>query len=214
MHPVDCPEWEYKDHPNYQRDLHPRAVALLRDLRTRQIDLAFASDTRRVHERLFETLTPQEQPYYAGHYRGEDYRCLRYYLVEVPGDPRVGAAPGIVLPRMRVLGTIITSGVEAMVQVRQVPNTVLPEEEKLKYAVILACRVFEEFLRIHPYANGNGHAARFLVCAIIGLYGYWPNQTAWPIDPRPPNPPYIQLIQEYRNGNVEPLEMHVLSCYL
>jgi Fic family protein len=81
-------------------------------------------------------------------------------------------------------------------------------EEKLTYAITFACRVFEEFLRIHPYANGNGHIARFLIWVILGYCGYWPNN--WRIEPRP-NPPYNDLIVEYRNGNCEPLEKLILS---
>jgi Fic family protein len=73
----------------------------------------------------------------------------------------------------------------------------------------LACRVFEVFLRIHPYANGNGHAARFLIWCLLSRYGYWPK--GWPIEPRPPDPPYTHLISEYRNGNWEPLEEFVLK---
>jgi Fic family protein len=76
--------------------------------------------------------------------------------------------------------------------------------------VVVACMVFELFLRIHPYANGNGHAARFCTWAILGAFGYWPER--WPIEPRPPDPPYTQLLVDYRNGNRVPLERYLLSC--
>jgi len=63
----------------------------------------------------------------------------------------------------------------------KLPNAHLPREQKLAYAVIFACSIFVTFLQIHPYANGNGHAARLVVWAILGRYGYWPK--SWPIEP-------------------------------
>jgi hypothetical protein len=57
--------------------------------------------------------------------------------------------------------------------------------------------------------NGNGHAARFVLWTILGRYGYWPER--WRVDPRPPDPPYTQLIFDYRSGNHEPLETYVLQ---
>jgi len=40
---------------------------------------------------------------------------------------------------------------------------------------------------------------RFLVWAILGRYGYWPNR--WPIGPCPSHPEYAPLIVRYRNGD-------------
>lgn len=90
------------------------------------------------------------------------------------------------------------------------PDGDLPMDQKLLNTVIFACKVFEIVLRVHPYANGNGHAARFIVWAILGRYGFWPRSWAWPLDPRPSDPPYSRIIFEYRNGNRQPLEEFVL----
>jgi fido (protein-threonine AMPylation protein) len=214
LHPQDCPAWEYATAANYQNLLRPPTVNTIARLRSGQIETAAAAmDTRSTHGYLFADLTPTDCPYYAGHYRGEDFRCLRYYTVGIPADHRVGVSPGHVEPRMTALGTAINSALAAIDTAAQVPSAVLPTAEKLKYAITFACRAFVEILTTHPYANGNGHAARFLVWAIVGRYGYWPNADLWPIDPRPPNPSYSQLIAEYRNGNRELLETYVLSCY-
>ena len=83
---------------------------------------------------------------------------------------------------------------------------------RLVYAVAAASRVFVTFLEIHPYANGNGHAARFFLTAFLGRYGYW--LKSFPIEPRPPDPPYTDLIKAYRSGNREPLEAHILKCII
>ena len=91
----------------------------------------------------------------------------------------------------------------------EIPNAKLTEDEKLLYSVASICRIFEKFLRIHPYANGNGHAARFIVWAVLGRFGYWPIRC--PVEPKP-DPPYTELIVTYRNGDTEPLEKFILSC--
>jgi hypothetical protein len=81
---------------------------------------------------------------------------------------------------------------------------------KLLHTVQVACRFFELVCRVHPYANGNGHAARFCIWAILARYGYFP--VRWPIDPPPPDPPYTQLLLDYRAGNPLPLEQYLLGC--
>ena len=211
MHPVDCPAWEYQDIPGYRDSLCPRIASVLIELRKGLLDgLAHARDTRAVHLQFFEELTPSGCRYYAGHYRGEAYRCLRYYRVQVPGDSRVGCPPENVGFMMDELARRIEAGIAALDGAAEIPDAQLSAEDKVIYAVAFACHVFEMFLRIHPYANGNGHIGRFLIWAILGRYGYWPQK--WPIEPRPPDPPYSSLIVEHRNGNKEPLERFVLQC--
>jgi hypothetical protein len=50
----------------------------------------------------------------------------------------------------------------------------------------------------------------WLVWAILGRYGYWPER--FRLDPRPDHPSYTQAILDYRNGNKDPLENYLLSC--
>jgi hypothetical protein len=204
MHPLDCPNWEYDGHPQ-RAVVRLRIADILSDLASGRTDtLALATDARPQHLRIFSELVPLECNYYAGHYRGEAFHCLRSYLVGVQGDHRVGAPPGAVGFLMAELKSAVRSNVLALDD-----NVFLSEKDKLRYIVMLACRVFVHFLTIHPYVNGNGHIGRLVVWSIMGRYGYWPRR--WPIDPRPANPPYLQLIVRYRNGEREPLEMYMLQ---
>jgi fido (protein-threonine AMPylation protein) len=208
MHPADCPNWEY-DHLPDRAQLRTRSANLLGRLRGGGLDAAgVAADSRPVHGHLFNGLTPPGHDYFAGHYRGEVYRCLQYLNVQV-GAHR-GALPDAVGPFMEQLAREIAAGLAGLDRANDLPHTQLPSENKLLYAVMFACRVFEMVLRIHPYANGNGHAARFVLISILGRYGYWLN--AWQIDPHPPDPPYTQLITDYRQGKCEPLERFVLRA--
>lgn len=212
-HPADCPEFEYDNHPRRSTALAQRTKEVLVDLRSRRLDsLRVAADSRLVHGSLFQDLTPAGHEYFAGHYRGEDFRCLKYYSVNIPSDPRVGYPPERVRDATSDLARLIVGGVSGLDEAQKLPTARLSVRDRVVHTVAFACRVFEHLLRIHPFANGNGHAARFVVWSILGRYGLWPRR--WPIEPRPPDPPYTALITEYRNGNPEPLERFVLQAIL
>ena len=211
VHPWDCPEWDYENHSEYTAVLRRKIERVLLRLRRHEYNCYEAIvDTREVHFDLFEQLVPRGFEYFAGHYRGEDFRCLRSYEVGVRGDSRVGVKAADVLQTMQQFGAAIVPRLEQVDRAFLDPESPLSEDQKLDYVVSIACRWFELFLRIHPYANGNGHLARFAIWLLIGRYGYWP--VRWPIDPRPPDPPYTRLIMLYRNGHREPLERWILAC--
>jgi hypothetical protein len=204
-----CPAWEYKYHPDYAPVLQHEAAALFSELRRGQLDCAVvAKDTRPAHLRLFATLVCPGFAYYAGHYRGSSHYCLRLYECGIPGDPLVGAQPQIVDHEMTGFAVFLTMAFSGLDRLVADPKT--SDGDKLKHAVAVAACAFERFLRVHPYANGNGHAARLCVVAILGRYGYWPSR--WTVDPRPPLPTYDDAIYLYRRGQYEPLERLILSC--
>jgi fido (protein-threonine AMPylation protein) len=91
-----------------------------------------------------------------------------------------------------------------------VPNAVFSAAEKLTKVVRVAVAIFVYFLEIHPYANGNGHAARFILIAALARHGIFLRR--WQLHPRPQDPPYNDAIAEYRSGNRGLLERFVLSC--
>jgi fido (protein-threonine AMPylation protein) len=207
MHPPDCPPWEYGVHPNRATILAQRVAEVMLALREGGLSVpAVLSDPRDIHHCLFHELTPAGYDYYAGHYRGEPYHCLRQCRVGVLGDPSVGLMPEAVRATMAELNLL---AVRALTILDIVNSSQIADENKAVNAVRTACRIFELFLRIHPFANGNGHVARILVWAILGRYGYWPKQ--WPIEPRPADPPYTALLRAYRQGNTLPLEMFILE---
>jgi hypothetical protein len=209
MHPPDCPGWEYGTHPN-RAVLPSRVSSFLVALVSGAVDTsAIATDTRLPHERIFTGLTPNGCEYYAGHYRGEPFRCLRLCPVHIPSDPRVGRPPSGVLFLMEELRSEIRAGLAALDA-----NVLLTTEERLKYLVAFASHVFVAFLTIHPFANGNGHAGRLIVWSVLGRYGHWPQPQNWPVEPRPADPPYSKLIVEHRNGNTEPLESFLLQILI
>ena len=207
MHPRDCPSWEYQHHQSYQ-ELPARCAGILVRLRQGQVNVnGGVRDTRPFHHVMFVALTPKGCDYFAGHYRGEKYRCLEFYRVMIQGDPRVGTPPETVsLDLANFVDHIVRAGLSALHAGFAIPAARLPNEDKLIFLVAYACRLLVEFLRIHPYANGNGHIARLIVWMILSEFGFWPRR--WPLNT---SPPYHQLIFDYRNGNQEPLERFVLQ---
>lgn len=209
MHPHDCPEWEYKDHPHCDAVLPRRCNESLHRLRRHSKDSLHHAiqDTRAEHHEIFSGLAFNPYEYFAGHYRGEDYRCLRYYDVGVGADPMVGVPCSYVFAEMDVFRQVISELIAALDAAQHIPNAVLSAEQKLINLVRAACRVLVEFLRIHPYANGNGHIGRWLVIAFLHRYGFWPKK--WPLNS---HPPYDQMLFEYRRGDKDNLEVFVLQC--
>lgn len=212
MHPPDCPEWEYKHHALYP-ELPGRCAALLTDLRTGLMPVRpIPRDTRNCHSRMFSGITPENCAYYAGQYRGSLHRCLRFYECGIASDPRVGTDPGSVWADLKCLDEIITAGFEALDQAFAMPDAVLSPDEKAYYLIVFVCRILVEFMRVHPYANGNGHMGRLIVTSILGAYGIWPKK--WPLNDRPPDPPYSALLSLYRDDVTEPLEKFVMHCVI
>ncbi len=85
------------------------------------------------------------------------------------------------------------------------------ESEFLARVAVEAAAVLEYFLRVHPFANGNGHAGRLLVWAITGRYGYWPHR--FTVEPRPADPRYITGLRiGTQTGDVSVLARCVLDA--
>lgn len=210
--PVTCPSWEYEDFPNCDQLLLNRTRSALHILASLSADqlLVLSKDTRTAHAQYFRGLVPPETPYYAGHYRGENFVCLRNYEVQIPSDPRVGHSAQLVAVHMAGLAADITDAMRQCDVSWPVPNAVFARPQKLAHVVSVAAAIFVYFLEIHPYANGNGHAARLLLICVLLRFGVF--LRSWEMHPRPPDPPYTAAIASYRSGDHGPLERFILSC--
>lgn len=120
-------------------------------------------DVQQWHRELFQGVSLPVS-YYAGEFRDSDPRFpeLIDYNVDVGG---VGGVPATEVPKALALFEQAmqqtVSSVDAGIGVTNTPKTV-PE---LVSVAVLAANAHGEWVRIHPFANGNGRTAR--------LWGNW-----------------------------------------
>lgn len=211
--PLPRPDWDYENFPDHQRVLVKQCKEVLIALRCGKLDaVQSCKDNRPQHQYLFKKLTPKGHNYFAGHYRGEDFVGLRTYEVSIASDPRVGVHSSLVIQSMRHYSQEIDTAMMVLLRGYKIPVAHISREDQLLYTVRYACKFFVEFLRVHPFANGNGHMARLLIFCFFANFGIWPRR--WPMNDRPPDPPYSKLISDYRNGLFDGLEAFVLKCIL
>lgn len=193
--------WDYKNHSTPQQR-HDRCVQVLMDLRSGKFaPLLHAVDTRAVHAQMFAGMTEMGQEYFAGHYRGEPFPYLDRYNITVGNDDRVGADFSVVAAEMIPLGDYVRS-VLSWNQGR------LTSGQDLIALVGQVCTVLVEFLRVHPFADGNGHLGRFLVWILLHAFGVHPRR--WPLNDRPWGN-YVELLTRFRDGETQPLVNYVLD---
>jgi fido (protein-threonine AMPylation protein) len=137
------------------------------------------------HRALFAGVELPE-PYYAGEIRDSDPQFPELYGYEV----RVGGAIGVPsqdvpaeLAQLETRIQAVCSRLDAAI-----PNGELPPDDATLQAVTATCaNVHGEWIRIHPFANGNGRTAR-LWATWIGLRYRLP--TFIVVMPRPAGEPY------------------------
>jgi hypothetical protein len=211
MHPAWCPRWEYSTDPYADPILQGRTKEVLLWVvgESRHIQSRACHDTRHVHGWCFRDLVPSSVKYYAGHYRGENFACLRYSQVGIPSNPLVGAQPTAVFFEITALADDVRAALRQLDHLHRAPDILTSRAEKLRRTIEVVAAVFSAFLVIHPYVNGNGHMGRFIAVTLMIRFGLRPQR--FPVHPSP-SAPYSQVIKRYQNGDTEPLIEYFLSC--
>ncbi|MES2412388.1 MAG: Fic family protein [Pseudomonadota bacterium] len=158
---------------------------------------------------MFEGMTPSTCTCIVGNYRGTgDCPDLTHCPVGVDDDHRLGFDPALV-------GIAMVDLEEQFVQVMDVYHVWLKgdgqsatPERQLKKFVVKAAYIFERFLTIHPYIDGNGHCARLMLFRMLTWAGFPPVQ--WDIDQKLP---LYEQIKDHRKGQRGPL-MVALTVFI
>ncbi len=144
---------------------------------------------------------PLPVSYYAGEVRDSDPRFPELIDYEV----QVGRLRGV--PAARVPGELETlqtrarnaiAGPDGAMPVRQTPATPL----ELRAVLLLAANLHGEWVRIHPFANGNGRIARLWVIWVAARYGLPPFIR---LKPRPAGLPYAAAALASMSGRHTPM---------
>ncbi|MFI5003714.1 MAG: Fic family protein [Solirubrobacterales bacterium] len=124
------------------------------------------------HRAIYEGV-PLPVPYYAGEVRDSDPRFpdLIDYEVQIGhlrGVPAAQVPAELELLQTRARNAI--AGPDRAMPVGQPPATPL----ELRSVLLLAANLHGEWVRIHPFANGNGRIARLWVLWVAARYGLPP----------------------------------------
>lgn len=183
-------DWD-EDSPELRSNL----VMVLRGIRDRARNRAplAVEDARRWHGELMDGLVSPD-PEYAATFRGE--RGLEDYEV------RVGRQPGIPAADVAALLARFEATLQGALAVLDdvLPPGVEPEVDEVDAIIDVMAWAHAEWVRIHPFANGNGRTARVWANSIAMRYGLPPFVR---LRPRP-DAGYGSAGEQAMSGNWEP----------
>lgn len=208
-HHTNCADWTYETHPERSTTLAGRCKRLTSwiSTRPRRFD-RYGFDTRPGHRLMFAGLTPTNCSCVVGHYRG-DPSCEFLVTLDVTTkhDPRVGVPAILVSPTLAHFETRCRALVETHNRWLATKGSTQPPRNALIRFVSVLADILQQFLTIHPYMDGNGHAARLLTYTMMARAGYLPAN--WDIDAKQP---YSDALSAHRSGKPGALEAFLLSA--
>lgn len=105
-------------------------------------------------------------PYYAGEIRDSDSELPELFGYEVAVGPYLGVASRLVPEQLAELEAAMQQAVDVLDAA--IPSGNRPSDAQCRSVVSLCANAHGEWIRIHPFANGNGRTARLWVnwCAL------------------------------------------------
>jgi len=190
----DCPPWDGEIDSNDNRFVQAQRT-VRQDISKRcQQSLIESKDLRRWHRTLFSSFVPLD--YYAGYYRQNDLDrpCLG---IDVHIANITGAPFKIV---HECMNRLIDNFRNHLIHFELAWVRLTPQERAFRTATLLA-RAIGEFIRIHPFLQGNGRTSRCLWIWGLSRFNI-PIQVG--IAPRP-NQPYSEIMARSMHGDDKPL---------
>lgn len=199
-----CPEWREEDTEGTeeQRRLIQQRLDVLEGIIKRERrQFPTAELVCSWHKGIFGQLVPV--PYYAGGFRNDNPKepCLQGYDVEVGSI--LGAPSKEVLPRVETFFKEFKSKLRELDHATQQGSHFGASE--IDELASLAAWAHGEWIRIHPFANGNGRTARLLTNYVFIRYDFGP-VSILRLRPRPDQPYEQAAISSMASGNHDPMK--------
>jgi Fic family protein len=148
-----------EDDPRYRAVLGQNLARVLRKIH-REAPLRRSptvSMAREWHREIFQGI-PLPVPYYAGEVRDSDSRFPELYGYEVVVGPNPGVASRLVPRQLVELESRLQQATGVLDA--NIPIGSRPDRDQLWSVLSLCAHAHGEWVRIHPFANGNGRTAR------------------------------------------------------
>ena len=153
-----------------------------------------AEDARRWHREMMAGLeVPKEE--WRGGFRGEE----GLEGLEVKVGMRLGVRSSEVSDALKKFDEVLQRLLSFLDE--SIPLDCDPSDSQIEAVVETCARVHAEWVRIHPFANGNGRTARLWANAIAMRYGLPPFVC---LRPRPQDGGYALAAEGAMTGNPEP----------
>jgi fido (protein-threonine AMPylation protein) len=202
---ISCPEWDGRVADHHVGAASDAVHECYRDVENcARHRIANEESFRRWHRILFQDLVPLH--YYAGHFRQHDPDRVCLGQNVGVGNGIDSPIPG--MPFQQVTRHMIRLSDQMRAAFSQFEATwpTLQPQDRAKRLALLTAKTLGEFIRIHPFINGNGRVSR--VAWLWALLRFdVPAQCR--IAPRP-NEPYSQLMGHSMRGDDGPLALHIL----
>lgn len=155
-------------------------------------------DVARWHKALLQGLSYVPDACYLGAYRGSAHPWLIRYEVAFGGGRHHGIPAAKVSTHLETYFATLGDRVRSLAVAIPLDST--RSEDQVRRIADLAAWAHGEWIRIHPFANGNGRTARTLANWILARFHLLPV-----VGYRPrPGPPYAQACEASMTGNHEP----------
>lgn len=192
---LSCPEW-IESAAERSLETRARISQILTEIIDKEcLRLPELDMVRSWHRAIFHDSVPLN--YYAGNFRDNDpdQPCLQIYEVVVGG---VSGTPCLeVIPAVENFVEIFRRRVRTLDRQLEAHGDEILEMDVWEI-VRLAAWAHGEWVRIHPFANGNGRTSRLWANYVFCRYGFGP---VVKIRPRPGEPYGIAARDSMRHGN-------------
>jgi len=170
MWDLDCPDWV--DEENSNRAEKQREAVLYRIVESDHEQEPTAQLVRNWHRLIFEGIAPHDD--YVGNFRdlNEAPPCLQEVDIDVNGH-LFGVHHTRVLESIEEFFEEFRSQVAAL-DLQWSTHKGLETKSDIKLLVKLAAWAHGEWIRIHPFLNGNGRTARLWANYVFTRYGFGP----------------------------------------